>query len=460
MADLRRSSLRAGVLFALAIVALFDVLSLVQGVRSVRRLRSRVEEDVRRAVEAAWPQIGPVLGRGGIAAWDGAAAIALQLGVASEVEVLDGAGRALLSRPTVPPVSHRLPPAARAELVRGVTLATVVKTGPTVRALVYVPFTERGETLAMRLAQPVPDLEEEMRERDQIVVGHLASLFALALAAVLALLLRGGERDGGTRPASRGALEAYEQAMGRLRDRGEEESRRHEVERRRLEEEVRDKETMARAGELTAGMVHEVRNGLGTIVGYARLLERTATPPEAVEAAREIREECDALEAVVRRFTDFVRRETLQLTEVDLTRLLNRVVAHEMRGRDGVRVSLAALPEALLVRGDEGLLEKAFENLVRNAAEAALQGGGHVWLAAEASGEAVEVAISDDGVGLPDGHGGEIRPFFTTKPGGLGLGLPTARKLVRLHGGDLWLEGRSPRGLRVVVRLPFEGPGP
>jgi signal transduction histidine kinase len=50
-----------------------------------------------------------------------------------------------------------------------------------------------------------------------------------------------------------------------------------------------------------------------------------------------------------------------------------------------------------------------------------------------------------------------VRPFYTTRPGGLGLGLPLARKIVLLHGGELSLERRSPKGARVVVRLPAEG---
>ena len=68
-------------------------------------------------------------------------------------------------------------------------------------------------------------------------------------------------------------LVAYEEAMERLRDHGEEQTERHAAERRQLEDVLRDKEALARAGELTSGIVHEVRNGLGTIVGYARLVE-------------------------------------------------------------------------------------------------------------------------------------------------------------------------------------------
>jgi two-component system sporulation sensor kinase B len=200
-------------------------------------------------------------------------------------------------------------------------------------------------------------------------------------------------------------------------------------------------------------MAHEVRNGLGTIVGYARLLERSGTG-EAADAARNILAECATLETVVRRFMDFVRRETLRLTPFDLPRTLSRVVAREGRGREG-RITLGASEEVGTVTGDEELLERAFENLIRNALEA---GGPHgqveVW--ARREGESVVVTVSDDGPGLSRETRGGPRPFHSTKPGGLGLGLPIAIKIVRLHEGELVLGNRVPRGLEVTVRLPAQ----
>jgi signal transduction histidine kinase len=246
--------------------------------------------------------------------------------------------------------------------------------------------------------------------------------------------------------------------MERLRDRGEEMSARHEAERQRMEESIREKEAFARAGELTAGIAHEVRNGLGTILGYARLLERSGLGEDPEAAARSIREECETLETVVRRFTDFVKRERLQLGATDLARLLERVVAREQRAREEVRARLTGLDEPIVVRADEELLERAFENVVRNAVEAAARGGGHVDVTARDEGGQVEVLVEDDGPGLAPDHPGTIRPFYTTRPGGLGLGLPLARKIVVLHGGAIELEGREPGGARVTVRLPAGGP--
>jgi signal transduction histidine kinase len=452
VSDPGRTTVRVGVVLALAVVGLLEVLTLVQGVRSVRRLRSRVAHDAAQRVAEARPALEAALARGGGPAWDTAASLALSLGLASEIEVLDGAGRVVYSRPTLAPVTHVPRPEERQRLADGRLVSVVAREGPVVRALVYKALPRDGEGVLLRLAAPAPDLEDELRERRQVQVGHLASLGALVLVAALVLLPREGARP----PRSDAPLHAYEEAMGRLRDRGEAMEQRHGEERRRMEAAMREQDALARAGELTAGIAHEVRNGLGTILGYARMLERASLPEDPAAAARAIREECETLETVVRRFTDFVRLERLQIGETDLSRLLTRFVAREARAREEVRTRLSGLDAPLLVRADEELLERALENVVRNAVEAAAAGGRHVHVSGRREGDGVEVLVEDDGPGLAPDHPGEIRPFYTTRPGGLGLGLPLARKIVLLHGGSVGLEGREPSGTRVRLLLPRE----
>jgi signal transduction histidine kinase len=454
VAEAGRNPLRLGVVLALAVVTLFEVLTLLQGVRSTRRLQMRATRDVQRVVEEARGPLTAGLRRGGRLAWDQAARQALDLGLASEVEVLDLEGQTLFSLPTSPPVLHRLSGDQRERVATGRVVTTVAQGGPRVRALSYVPFVSGERRLVLRLATPLPDLEEELQERRQVLLGHGVALGALLLAAVLVLLPR--RREEASTPQR--ALVAYEEAMELLRDRDEELTARHEAERRRMAERMREKDALARAGELTAGIVHEVRNGLGTIVGYARLLEREPSPAGAEEAARSIREECETLETVVRRFNEFIRQERLNLAELDLARLLERVVARETRGRHGLRTTTKGLEAPVLVRGDEELLERAFENLVRNAAEAAGGGGGRIEIEAVAAADAVEIRVSDNGPGLAADHPRDVRPFYTTKAGGLGLGLPLARKVLLLHGGELQLVDDPGSGLTVRVLLSRAGP--
>jgi signal transduction histidine kinase len=306
--------------------------------------------------------------------------------------------------------------------------------------------------MVLRLAMPAPELVEDLRERRELLLGHGAAVLVLLVLTVLLLL---PPRAGAVTAAPR-ALEAYVEALERLRRHGEALSQRHQSERQRMEEELRDKDAMVRAGELTAGMVHEVRNGLGTMLGYARLVEQSALSGAAADAAVRIREECETLENVVRRFMEFVKREMLELSPFALSRTLARVASRESRSRPGAEVILHARAEQEIV-GDEELLERAFENLVRNGREAAGPRG-HVWIDWMRDGETVTVTIADDGPGLSAALRQQLRPFFTTRAGGLGLGLPIALKIIRLHEGDLALEDRQPRGLVVRIQLHARGP--
>lgn len=446
MADLRRP-IRLVLTLAVVVLGLFELQNLLEILLSQSRLRERAVRSAQDAARACEPQVSTLLAAGGPDAWNAALLAALRSTTAAEAELFTPGGQRVAAQPRPAPVEHWLRAGEVQALGTG-PLTVGPLTGGGGRLLTYAAVRSAGQQLVLRLSTTATDLVEDLHERRQLMIGHVVAMVLLAVVAVLAAF------PGRPAPVSAPhAIDAYVEAMERLRDHGEALTQRHEA----LEEALEDREAMARAGELTAGMVHEVRNGLGTIVGYARLVEGSAVSPAAIDAARGIREECETLETVVRRFMDFVKREQLALGRVDLGRMLTRVVARETRSRAGAEVRIEDGAEAGPLTGDEDLLERAFENLVRNAREAAGTSG-HVWIGAAREGDDVVVAISDDGPGMPAAAREGLRPFFTTKAGGLGLGLPIALKIVRLHQGDLSFSPRAPRGLVVTVRLPGEGP--
>ena len=444
---MRAGSHRAALGLAVLALGMLDVGGLLLSLRSHNRVREQAILTLRERVLEAWPRIlslGRHSSTGGV---EQAARYAINFGLASEAEAFSLAGQPIFSFPKASPATHW----PSADEIQGLASGSVLTVGPlppSLRVLSYVSLPEPGGRVVLRLSSEVPDLTADLRERRLQLIGHGATLLILVLAgALIASPVRAESRE-----APPPALLAYEEAMGRLRHRGDELEHQHAAERRRMEEQIQDKEALARAGELTAGMAHELRNGLGTILGYARLLEREALPPEVGDAARSIREECETLEDVIRRFMDYVKRESLNPLSFDLRRMLSRIASRESRGRAGAGVAIAD-GEMGAVWGDEGLLERAFENLVRNAREAAGPGG-HVRIESLREGEQVVVTVADDGPGMPPDVRSGLRPFFTTKSGGLGLGLALALKLIRLHGGSLGFGDRSPRGLVVTVRLP------
>lgn len=199
---------------------------------------------------------------------------------------------------------------------------------------------------------------------------------------------------------------------------------------------------------------HELNNSLAPIKSMAgtlvRVLAREPLPEdwrEDVDAGLQvIGDRAEALNRFMIGYTALARLPPPQRREVELAPLLRRVAALEQR----VPVKLGALPE-LRFAADPDQLEQALINLVKNAAEASLTQRGGVEIRARADGAQVHIEILDEGLGL-SGSDNLFVPFFTTKPGGSGIGLVLARQIIEGHGGRLTLRNRDDaRGCRAEV---------
>jgi PAS domain S-box-containing protein len=226
-----------------------------------------------------------------------------------------------------------------------------------------------------------------------------------------------------------------------------------------LEEQLRLKDSLARLGEMTAGIAHEFRNGLATIHGYSRLLDLDQLEPNYRPYVQGIRDETEALKQVVTNFLNFAKPTELTLTPVDMSLLAERA-ADEVRGdaraRGGdviVRGSFAR------VEGDEVLLRQALSNLCRNALEACDEAKvaprivieGHL----DTNHGSLRISVSDNGPGVPDAIAQRVfRPFFTTKPHGTGLGLALVQKIIVTHNGRVNVVNDDGGGARFIVILP------
>ncbi len=442
-------SARTLLVVALLLAGLANVHALVLTVRANARFQETAFATVRARITGIRAALGQRVALGGTYDLDAALQHAQAEGEWESVEGFTLAGRLQAAVPAASTVNHWVTAGEMESLRAGAVLVGAEPSRSAHRIIAYALLAGPNEPVILRFTADAPELAEDAEDQQQAFLGHTATVLALLLVG--GLLMAPRARAGEAAPPR--ALMAYEEAMERLRDHGEEQVVRHEAERRQMEDVLRDKEALARAGELTAGIAHEMRNGLGTILGYARLIEKGS--PDAMASARSIREECETLETVIALFVDFVKRETLMLAAFDVERMLQRVSARESR-RAGPPVTVAAT-DAGSVIADEGMLERAFENLVRNAREAAGPGG-HVWVTAAREQDRVSITVADDGPGLGAKAPTVLRPFFSTKSGGLGLGLPIALKIVQLHDGDLTLGDRVPRGAAITVRLPVAGP--
>jgi signal transduction histidine kinase len=443
------SRVRALVLALAALLVLILVHGMERSLESHTRLRAMLIQKARGDLAVVLPQLAQALRGGGDLDWRHAAELAVDAGVATEFEVFTPEGQRLYAGPEQPTVTHRPSPAQLETLRREQALFLGPFSGTAGRLLIYLSFEQNPRPVMVRLSLAVPEVGADIARYRELMVAHGLGLLAVVIIAALVLAPSAWPDLGAP-----GALGAYEEVLTQLQAHGRSVNQQHQAERQRLERAMHERAAMASAGELTAGIVHEVRNGLATIMGHARLLAPVAGAQEAAEA---IVRECETLEAVVRRFLDFIREESLDQDVFDLRRFLERVVGREARRHPGCEVLLPSEDLGSLT-GDENLLERAFENLVRNALEAAGDAG-HVRIAVSRGEDRVRIFIDDDGPGLDPSMGPRPRAFFSTKAGGTGLGLATADKIVRLHGGELRLEPITARGVRAWVELP-ENPPP
>jgi PAS domain S-box-containing protein len=226
-----------------------------------------------------------------------------------------------------------------------------------------------------------------------------------------------------------------------------------------LEEQLRMKETLARLGELTAGIAHEFRNGLATIHGYSRLIDPEALPPKYRPYVEGIRQETASLGQVVTNFLKFARPEQIAFARVDLGAVARRA-ADDLRHELPAGTSLTVTGPFCDVQGDDVLLRQVFGNLVRNAVEAC-EGAGVVPVVRIAGEPDVasglcRVVVEDNGPGVPEQMRVRVfQPFFTTRAQGTGLGLAIVQKIVVMHNGRVAVRNRDEGGASFQIVLPL-----
>jgi two-component system sensor histidine kinase PilS (NtrC family) len=240
---------------------------------------------------------------------------------------------------------------------------------------------------------------------------------------------------------------------------------------RRMEEHVRHVDRLAAIGELSAGIAHEIRNPLATISGSIQVLQTDLTVGGENERLFElIVRESDRLHRIVEDFLSFARTGPLERGPVDVAALLDEVsdvVTNHPKRAEGIELRFEPPPIRFELRADEEQLRRVFLNLVVNAFEA-MGERGRLTVAAQAvdafqasPGDypvgAVAISVTDTGAGIGEHARAELfRPFFTTKKGGVGLGLPLAQKIVVSHNGKIEVRSGE-KGTTFTVYLPWDG---
>jgi two-component system, NtrC family, nitrogen regulation sensor histidine kinase GlnL len=235
----------------------------------------------------------------------------------------------------------------------------------------------------------------------------------------------------------------------------------------RLDRALNRRDTARAMGTLAAVLAHEVKNPLSGVRGAAQLLE-PILDDEGKALTRLIRDEVDRIVALVDRMEMFAEEQPLALAPVNVHRVLDHVrrIAEAGFGR-GRRFVCDYDPSIPAVLGNRDLLVQLFLNLVKNAAEAAVEEAGTITLSTRfrhglrltdpAGGRRhlpLLVTVQDNGPGIPEAIRERLfDPFVSGKAGGKGLGLALAAKIVAEHGGLIELES-EPRRTQFRILLP------
>ncbi len=227
-----------------------------------------------------------------------------------------------------------------------------------------------------------------------------------------------------------------------------------------LSQALREEERRAWQG-LIRVLTHETGNSLGPIrcTAYAlnRRLAKASVDDGTAEALSSgldlIERRAITLSEFIRRYADLARLPPPQPQAVRLGELVQRVSSLETR----VPVKTTGRAD-LTIHVDPMQLEQALINLVKNAADAAADTGGAVQIRWNRQGQDTILEVIDNGPGLPQSENLFV-PFFTTKPGGSGIGLVLARQIIEAHGGTLTLSNRGEHQTGAVARVHLREKG-
>lgn len=255
--------------------------------------------------------------------------------------------------------------------------------------------------------------------------------------------------------------------------------RRHLRRVRAAERRARAAERMAEIGAMTGGLAHEIKNPLSTIGLNAQLLvegiEELDTPESEksrlLNRTRALQRETERLRGILADFLEFAGTIHLDRREADLNEVVAELADFFLPEAEqhGVRLHAQGADEPVRAVVDVRLVKQALLNLMINATQAMSGGGGNgkprelllrTELVRDGDGQpAAAIHVVDTGPGIDHDTQTQIfKPYFTTKGGGSGLGLPTARRLVEEHGGRIVVKSETGKGSDFTVILPLTPP--
>ena len=252
------------------------------------------------------------------------------------------------------------------------------------------------------------------------------------------------------------------------RKRAEAEARESERRYREMEMDLAHANRVATMGQLTASIAHEVKQPIAATVTNAQAALRWlgCQPPNLEEVRQALAHIVqDGIRAgdVVGRVRDLIKKAPPREDRLEINTAIREVIelTHGEAVKNGVSVQTELADGLPLIQGDRVQVQQVMLNLIINAVEAISgpsEGPRELLITSGKAGtDDVQVAVRDSGPGVPAADLERLfEPFYTTKPGGLGLGLSICRSIIQTHGGRFWASANSPRGAIFQFTLPAQ----
>jgi PAS domain S-box-containing protein len=226
----------------------------------------------------------------------------------------------------------------------------------------------------------------------------------------------------------------------------------------RIGNQLQISERLAALGRLTAGVAHEVKNPLNSMRLWLEVLKANMPVElEPQQAVKMLDSEIDRLDRAVKTFLNFTRPVELKLEEADLREVLDEVLeaARPSIAKAGVELRVDLPTEFPPILIDRQLIHQGVLNLLLNASDFT-NPGGRITLSLRRSGDSAVIAVADSGKGISAEDQKKIfQLFFTTRPGGTGIGLANTFRFVQLHNGQIEFESEAGRGTTFRIELPL-----
>lgn len=227
-------------------------------------------------------------------------------------------------------------------------------------------------------------------------------------------------------------------------------------------DDLSEKERFAAMGKMSAVISHEIRNPLATIGGFARLIRKKCSGFGPVEQNAEIVvEEVERLESILANVMDYTKPLSPVLQNENVNEILHETVRTFRGAVKAKKIKLKEdfgrkIPEVPL---DRRQIKQVFINILKNAVESVGEKG-TVTISTYGLGDYLFVEFRDDGVGIDNYTSKNIfNPFFTTKEGGVGLGLSICKRIVDSHKGKIEVESEPSQGSTFKIMLPIDQKG-